>query len=90
MWIRVGNGRREGGERGEGGGGLLSKRMLQQSTPHQNLSTVKPRFTAVFGGKETSAVNRGPRLIGVLFGLHYVCLDLFGGKEMAAVYRGLR
>ena len=24
-------------------------------------STVKPRFTAVFGGKETSAVNRGPR-----------------------------
>ena len=23
--------------------------------------TVKPRFTAVFGGKETSAVNRGPR-----------------------------
>ena len=52
--------------------------------------TVKPRFTAVFGGKETSAVNRGPRKIGVLFGLHYVCLVLFGGKEMAAVYRGLR
>ena len=25
------------------------------------LSTVKPRFTAVFGGKETSAVNRGLR-----------------------------
>ena len=25
------------------------------------LSTVKPRFTVVFGGKEISAVNRGPR-----------------------------
>ena len=24
-------------------------------------TTVKPRFTTVFGGKETSAVNRGPR-----------------------------
>ena len=24
-------------------------------------STVKPRFTAVFGGKEISAVNRGQR-----------------------------
>ena len=23
--------------------------------------TVKPRFTAVFGGKEISAVNRGPQ-----------------------------
>ena len=52
--------------------------------------TVKPRFTAVFGGKEISAVNRGPRYIGVLFGLHYVCLFPFGEKEMAAVYRGLR
>ena len=26
-----------------------------------NISTVKPRFTAEFGGKETSAINRGPR-----------------------------
>ena len=25
----------------------------------KNYYTVKPRFTAVFGGKETSAVNRG-------------------------------
>ena len=29
--------------------------------------TVKPRFTAEFGGKEISAVNRGSREIGVLF-----------------------
>ena len=26
-----------------------------------NNNTVKPRFTAVFGGKEISAVNGGPR-----------------------------
>ena len=29
--------------------------------------TVKPRYTAEFGGKETSAVNRGSRYIGVSF-----------------------
>ena len=29
-------------------------------------STVKPLFAGGFGGKETSAVNRGSRLIGVL------------------------
>ena len=35
---------------------------LIASTPRfKKLSTVKPRFTAVFGGKEISAVNRGPR-----------------------------
>ena len=28
---------------------------------NKNVTTVKPRFTAVFGGKEISAVNRGPR-----------------------------
>ena len=49
-------------------------------------STVKPRFTAEFGGKETSAVNRG----FVWFTSCRFILVLFGGKEMAAVYRGLR
>ena len=40
------------------------KVFLNQITKKKILNicgTVKPRFTAVFGGKEISAVNRGPR-----------------------------
>ena len=35
--------------------------LFECETILKNYSTVKPRFTAVFGGKEISAVNRGPR-----------------------------
>ena len=52
-------------------------------------STVKPRFTVGFGGKETSAVNRGLRLIGVLL-VYNMHIEPCLGKILAAVNRGLR